>query len=97
MAGEMASSLTSMGGGLAVASARLMPLIRSGKEFNPFRLVFGDGRDVCTDASPLCHVGKGGGLPPFLILCRRERPAATAADGPRIPRRADQGRLARAS
>ena len=68
MAGEMASSLTSMGSGLAVASAALMPLIRSGKEFNPFRLVFGDGRDVCTDASPLCHVGKGGGLPPFLLL-----------------------------
>jgi acetyl esterase/lipase len=45
----------------------LAPVLkRAGEEVNPFRLVFGDDRDVQRRASPLEHVHKG--LPPFLLL-----------------------------
>jgi acetyl esterase/lipase len=42
------------------------PLLKAGEGLNPFRLVFGEGRDVQVSASPLSHVRKG--LPPFLLL-----------------------------
>jgi acetyl esterase/lipase len=41
-------------------------LVRAGEAVNPFRLVFGDDRDVQVRASPISHVRKG--LPPFLLL-----------------------------
>ncbi len=41
-------------------------LLRTGTALNPFRLVFGDDRDVQQRASPLSHVRKA--LPPFLLL-----------------------------
>ena len=50
---EMARACSPWAGCLAVASATLMPsLMRSGKDINPFRMVFGDDRDVRKDASP---------------------------------------------
>jgi arylformamidase len=67
MMSEMYTSLQSMGGSVAVASATVMPrLMRSSKEINPFRMIFGDDPDVRRDASPIAHVRKG--LPPFLLL-----------------------------
>jgi acetyl esterase/lipase len=74
MVGEMASSLMSMGGTVAVATSALMPsLIRSGKDLNPFRMVFGDDPNVRVEASPITHVRKG--LPPFLVMhAERELP-----------------------
>jgi acetyl esterase/lipase len=40
--------------------------LQAGRRLNPFRLVFGDDREVCRLASPLAHVRPG--LPPFLLL-----------------------------
>jgi arylformamidase len=67
MMSEMSTSLQSMGGSVAAASATVMPsLMRSSKNVNPFRMIFGDDPDVRKDASPIEHVRKG--LPPFLLL-----------------------------
>jgi acetyl esterase/lipase len=41
-------------------------LARAGKAFNPFRMAFGEDREVLQQASPLSHVHRG--LPPFLLV-----------------------------
>jgi acetyl esterase/lipase len=50
-----------------LGAALMMPsIVRTGKTFNPFHLVFGDDKMLREQASPLLHVRSG--LPPFLIL-----------------------------
>jgi acetyl esterase/lipase len=66
MARGMLKAFQAAGGGRAALSTVLTLLLRSGRDLNLFRLVFGDGDKVREQASPLSHVRKG--LPPFLVL-----------------------------
>jgi acetyl esterase/lipase len=66
MANDMLKAFRAAGGGRAALSTVLALLLRSGRDLNLFKLVFGEGEKVREQASPLSHVRKG--LPPFLVL-----------------------------
>jgi acetyl esterase/lipase len=66
MANDMLKAFQAAGGGRAALSTALTLLMRSGRDLNLFRLVFGEGDQVREQASPLSHVRKG--LPSFLVL-----------------------------
>jgi acetyl esterase/lipase len=66
MAGDMLKAFQAAGGRRAAFSTVLTLLMRSGRELNLFKLVFGEGEKVREEASPLSHVRKG--LPPFLVI-----------------------------
>ncbi len=64
--GVLQGLLARQGLGEKLPSSTTALLLKAGHQLNPFRLVFGDDREVCRLASPLAHVRPG--LPPFLIL-----------------------------
>jgi acetyl esterase/lipase len=66
MANDMLKAFQTAGGGRAALATGLTLLMRTGRDLNLFRLVFGAGDKVREQASPLYHVRKG--LPPFLVL-----------------------------
>jgi acetyl esterase/lipase len=66
MAQDMLKAFQAAGGGRAALATGLSLLMRTGRDLNLFRLVFGEGEKVRQQASPLFHVRKG--LPPFLVL-----------------------------
>jgi acetyl esterase/lipase len=72
MMGAMLAGLAQMSGN-ALPSPLAAAMLRNSRDFNPFRVVFGDDKAAGEAASPLTHVHRG--MPPFLVLyAERELP-----------------------